>query len=196
MKAIFTMLTTLLLGLLISFSASANDFAAAIGFRSNSADLVSTTGVTASVDSKTGFGAGVIGFFDMGADFQIRSGFLYNQRSYKVSYTSPIAAEAELNLAYIDIPVTAMYKFADYAGAFAGPVVGLLASKECKLAGGTCAITKDPESLIVGLQFGASFKFAPQLGAELYYETIPSEFWKDGLKNARTVGVNLLFTFE
>jgi hypothetical protein len=192
MKAIFTAslksALTLTVGTLISFSASANDFAAAIGFRSNSADAVT---VGADVTSKTSLGAGVIGFFDMGDSFQIRSGFLYNQRHFGLGATG--GTDYETNAAYIDIPVTAMFKFADYAGAFAGPVLGLLASKECKVPGG-CATS--PESTLMALQFGASFKFAPQLGAEIYYETVPSTFWKDAMKNARTVGANLLFTFE
>jgi hypothetical protein len=195
MKAIFKTSVTLLLGSLVSLSASANDFAAAVGFRSNSADLVNPSS-SLSVNSKTGLGLGVIGFFDIGNAFQIRSGFLYNQRNYQIAIAAPFNVDVDLNLAYIDIPITAMYKFADYAGAFAGPVVGLLASKECKASSGSCTLTKDPESMLLGLQFGASFKFASQLGAEIYYEAIPSEFWKDGLKNSRTVGANLLFTFE
>jgi len=181
-------LISLVIGILFSFSVYANDFAAAVGFRSNSADAVA---VGEDVASKTSFGAGVIGFFDLASQFQIRSGFLYNQRNFAIGVTG--GTEYDINAAYVDIPVTAMYKFADYAGAFAGPVLALLASKECKAPGG-CGTS--PEGSAVGLQFGASFKFAPQLGAEIYYETFPSTFWKDKMKNARTVGANLLFTFE
>ncbi len=188
MKALITVVITSLIG----FSALANDFAAVLGMRSNSADLVNSTGGL-SVATKTGIGAGVLGFFDMGDGMQVRSGFMYNQRN--IGIDSPLG-EIDANLAYVDIPVTAMFKFADYAGAFVGPVLGLLASKECKISNGTCTLTKDPESMILALQFGASFKFAPQMGAELYYEMIPSEYWKDGFKNGRTVGVNLLLTFE
>lgn len=192
MKAIFNTYfkstATLMLGMLISFSASANDFAAAVGFRSNSADADFVGG---DVTSKTGLAAGVIGFFDMASQFQVRSGFLYTQRNFGLGFTG--GTSYDTNAAYIDIPVTAMYKFADYAGAFAGPVVGLLASKECKAPGG-CSTS--PEGMLIGLQLGASFKFAPQLGAEIYYESVPSTFWKDAMKNARTVGANLLFTFE
>ena len=183
MKAIIS----LVIGFLLSFTASANDFAAAVGFRSNSAD-----GAVAgqSVSSKSGIGAGVIGFFDMASQFQIRTGFLYNQRNVSIKDSG---VEADLDLSYVDVPITGMYKFADYAGAFAGPVLALLASKDCKIAGG-CSY--NPEGMVLGFQFGASFKFAPQLGAEVYYEMLPSQYWKGALKNGRTVGVNLLFTFE
>lgn len=185
MKAILSVLV-----LMIGQMAIANDFAAVLGFRSNSADAV-TSGVN--VNSKTSFGLGVLGFMDLNEALQFRSGFLYNQRNYQ---TSVGTTETDLNIAYVDIPVTLMYKFADYAGVFAGPVVSLLASKECKVSGGTCSITKDPESMVLPIQFGVSFKFAPQMGAELYYEMTSSDFWKDTLKNSRTVGANFLYTFE
>lgn len=181
MKTLISILTVML----VSFSASANDFAAVVGFRSNSADAV-TAGVNTS--SKTGIGAGVLGFFDLQGALQGRVGFIYNQRN--IAAGTP---EYDYNASYVDIPVTAMYKFADYAGAFAGPVIAMLASKECKAPGG-CSTS--PESMSIGVQFGASFKFAPQVGAELYYEMIPSTYWKDTFKSMRTVGVNLLFTFE
>ncbi len=185
MKALFT----LVMGFLLSVSVYANDFAAAVGFRSNSADAVSTG---ADVSSKVGLGAGVIGFFDLASQFQIRSGFLYTQRNFEVGATG--GTKYETNFGYVDVPVTAMYKFADYAGAFLGPVLALNVSKDCKAPGG-CG-TESPDGMSLALQFGASFKFAPQLGAEFYYESIPSTFWKDNLKNERAVGANLLFTFE
>jgi hypothetical protein len=184
MKALFT----LVMGFLLSTSVYANDFAAAVGFRSNSADAVTAGN---DVTSKTGFGAGVIGFFDLASQFQLRSGFLYTQRNFGLGLTG--GTDYDTNASYVDIPVTAMYRFADYAGIFAGPVAALLVSKDCKTPGG-CSTS--PEGMDLGLQFGASFKFASQLGAEVYYETIPSTFWKDAMKNARAVGVNLLFTFE
>ena len=184
MKAILSVLV-----LMIGQMAMANDFAAVLGFRSNSADAVAN-GVN--VNSKTSFGLGVLGFMDLNEALQFRSGFLYNQRNYQ---TSVGTTETDLNIAYVDIPVTLMYKFADYAGVFAGPVVSLLVSKECKTTGG-CGNIKNPESMVLPIQFGVSFKFAPQMGAELYYEMTSSEFWKDSLKNSRTVGANFLYTFE
>jgi hypothetical protein len=180
MKSVLSILTVLF----VTSSAFANDFAAVVGFRNNSAD--STT--TATVNTKSSLGLGVLGFFDLGGSLQGRVGFIYNQRN--VSAGTP---EYDYNLNYIDVPLTAMFKVTDYAGAFIGPVVGLYAGKECKVPGGC---DTNPEGLLTGLQLGVSFKFAPQLGAELYYETVPSTYWKDAFKNMRTVGANLLFTFE
>jgi hypothetical protein len=178
------------LSLLVSSGAFANDFAVAVGIRSNGADALGP----GTVNSKTGFGAGAIGFFDVGPNFQLRSGFLYNQRNFTATSGG---VDTDLNMAYVDIPVTAMYKFADYAGVFAGPVLALLASKECKSGGSSCSGTlPNPQAMSMGLQLGASFKFAPQLGGEFYYEVIPSTFWKSTLENAKTVGANFLITFE
>ncbi len=179
------------LSLIVSSAALANDFGLALGVRSNSADAPSGSGAT--VSTKTGFGVGAIGFFDISGKLQGRTGFLYNQRNYTAT---TFGMDVDINLAYVDIPLTAMYKFADYAGVFAGPVLALLASKECKVGGGSCSFSNNPESSNIGLQFGASFKFAPQLGGEFYYETIPTKFIKGDLENARTVGANLLITFE
>lgn len=182
----------LLLAIITQFSvvAFANDFAAVVGLRSNSADSPTSGN---SINSKTGVGLGVIGIFDLNEAFQMRTGFLYNQRNFEVKGT---LANTDLNLAYVDIPVTGMYKFADYAGAFAGPVLSLLASKECKTSSGTCVTSDNPSGLALGLQLGVHFKFAAQLGAELYYEMISGQFWKNQLENSRTVGFNFLFTFE
>ncbi len=191
MKAITSAVVSFLVILGAAMPSQASDFAIAAGFRSNSAEAV-TTGISTS--SMTGFGGGVIGYFDLASNFQGRVGFLYNQRNVKLTFTG---GDLELTANYLDIPVTAMYKFADYAGAFAGPVLGLAAGKECKASGtGSCSGLKDPESSVFGFQFGASFKFAPQMGAEVYYEMIPAEYWKDAAKNFRTVGANLLITFE
>ncbi len=190
MKAMILAVAGFLLAVGLSTQAQASDFAVALGMRSNSAEAV-PTGMTSS--SMTGLGGGVIGFFDLAPSIQGRVGFLYNQRTVKISTAS---IDYELTANYLDIPVTLMYKFADYAGAFAGPVIGFGAGKSCKVSGSTTCVTKDPESSVFGFQFGASFKFAPQIGAEIYYEMIPSEYWKDSVKSMKTVGLNLLITFE
>jgi hypothetical protein len=182
MKALLSVVVAFLMG---SSAFAYSDFGVALGVRSNSADAV-TSGD--SVDSATSFGAGVEGFFEMAPQFDIRAGFLYNQR--KFSLTSG-GVSNDITLSYIDIPVTAEYKFADYAGVFAGPVIGLLASKD---KSGTWA--KNPSSMVLAWQLGVTFKFAPQLGAEVYYEILPSKFADPYLENAKTVGANLLITFE
>ncbi len=191
MKAITKVVVSFFV-LTLAVAANANDFAVVVGMRSNSADAA-TAGQT--VSSLTGYGAGVLGFFDLsGSAIQGRAGFIYNQRNVEVGTG---ANKLELNANYFDIPLTAMYKFADYGGVFAGPVLGLKAGSSCKESGtATCTGIDTPSGSVVGLQLGASFKFAPQMGAEIYYESIPTEYWKNKAKNMTTVGANFLFTFD
>ncbi|MNL37420.1 hypothetical protein D3C87_1595630 [compost metagenome] len=59
----------------------------------------------------------------------------------------------------------------------------------------TVAKIEDVKSPIIPLLFGASFKFAPNFGATLYFESAGSEVAKD-LKNYRAVGANLQITFD
>lgn len=187
MKAILSIITSLLM----AATASASDFAVVLGARSNSADA-DVTGLT--VDSKTGMGIGVLGFFDLAGAVQGRMGMIINQRNFTLKSSSTYSND--LNTTYMDIPLTVNYKFVDYAGVFAGPVASLLAAKSQSANVSSFELSKSPESFNLGFQFGASFKFAPQLGAELYYESIPSTIWKEGVKDVKTVGLNFLMTFE
>ncbi len=191
MKA-FSFLVSFMAVFLVSTAAVADDFAVALGYRSNTADTDSAVTST-SIGTKAGLALGVMGLFDLTDKFQVRSGFVYTQRNYTSTFAS---VDTDINLSYIDIPVTGVYRFADYAGFFAGPVLSLLASKEIKNSAGTATFTKSPETLNFGLQFGATFKFAPQMGAEIFYEMIPGAFAPSHLKAAKTVGLNFLVTFE
>ena len=51
------------------------------------------------------------------------------------------------------------------------------------------------KSVIVPLQLGVSFRFASQLGAELYYEYAAGDLAAN-LSNMKTVGANFLVYFE
>lgn len=169
----------------VSVSAQANDFAVVLGFRSNSAE---TNVAATSYDATTSFQAGVLGFWDYTDLLGLRGGFLYTQRNFNTSG----APSTEVKLGYFDVPMTLTVKISDYARFFAGPVLALNVSKKTSAG----FVGKSPESASIGLQLGASFKFAPQFGAELFYEMLPGRIWTDGLKDAKSVGANLLITFE
>lgn len=174
----------------LTIPAQANDFAAAVGFRTNNANAVAAGSDT---ENENGLQAGVIGFFDFSDVFGLRSGFLFSQRNYTLKAGT---TTSEIDLGYFDIPFTATFKFADYARIFAGPVVALNLWDKCELSGGGTCTVKDPDSISLGLQLGVSFKFAPQFGGEIYYELLPGDFIDDSLKDSKTVGANLLVTFE
>ncbi len=191
----------LIIGLLTSIvtvSAFANDFAAVLGFRTNSWDT-SVTSTTSSGSGKAGLQAGVLGFIDLAQAVALRTGFLYTQRKYSVTVGT---STTDFDFAYFDVPATVMYKFSEYGGIFGGAVLALNASKSCTVSSGTCD-TNGVKSSLIGLQFGASFKFAPQMGAELYYEMISGDAYSSTSgtttsvgKDPKSVVANLLITFE
>lgn len=176
-----------------SFSAMANDFAAVVGARTNSWDYApTTTGVSAT--GKTGLQAGVLGYIDLASALQLRSGFLYTQRVFTITASGQ---DTDYTLTYFDIPLTLKYMFSEYGGVFFGPNIALNAGKSCS-GSATCS-TEGVKSSLVGLQVGASFKFAPQMGAELYYEMISGDIQAangSSGKDAKSIVANLLFTFE
>jgi len=176
-----------------SWAAMANDFAAVIGARTNSWDYSpATTGVSAS--GKTGIQAGVLGFIDLGASLQLRSGFLFTQRVFTVTSSGQ---ETEFVFTYFDVPLTLKFMFSEYGGVFLGPNIALNAGKSC--SGPNACSTEGVKSSLVGIQLGASFKFASQMGAELYYELNSGDIQSvNGVsgKDAKSIVANFLFTFE
>lgn len=140
--------------------------------------------------SKTNFQAGLIAKFDVAAPLQVRTGFLYVQRSYDVSLSG--GPSEEFKATYFEVPVGLLYKFSDFGGAFIGPALSFNLSKDCP--GGSCS-GAEVNSSPLAIQVGGSFKFAPQIGFELYYETMTGELAK-GAKSPRAVIANLMITFD
>jgi len=83
-----------------------------------------------------------------------------------------------------------MFKFEEYAGVYVGPSLGIKMSDELKPG----ALT-GVKAMVVPLTFGAQFKFLPNLGANVFFETISGEI-ATGVENSRAVGVNLLISID
>ncbi|MFP5518956.1 MAG: outer membrane beta-barrel protein [Bdellovibrionia bacterium] len=164
--------------------ALANDVAIEVGVRSQSGDVESP----ATAKSQLGYQAGATTAFELSGPWYLRTGMLYTQRNLTVEN----GADFKYSLNYLDVPVTALYKFEDYAGVFAGVNVSLLFDKSC--SGGGCKV-EDAKSLMTPFTFGAAFKFAPQIGGTIYFETAPGEAAK-GLENFRAIGANISIYFE
>lgn len=177
---------TVVLGTLVSLAAMAQDVGVVLGARSDNADAETAT---AEVTGKMNFHGGVISKFDVSGPLQIRTGFLYTQRSF--TYAVGGANVGDFSMSYFEIPAGLLWKFSDYGGAFVGPAVSFNLSKSCP---GNCN-GADVVSLPIALQLGGSFKVAPQIGFEVYYETVPSGLAKE-LKSPRSVVGNLMITFE
>ncbi len=188
-------LSVLLISLMSTFLSQANaaEFGIEAGVRSQSGDT-KVSGFTA--ESKTGFQLGGVGHFPVSGAFHIRSGFLYTQRNLDLSYkVAGVTSTGSLTLTYFDVPLHALYKFEDYGSVFAGPSFSFILDKKCEISNGnTCTIT-GAKSLLMPLQLGATFKFMPQVGATIYYETIPGDV-ADDFGSYRAIGANLFVTFD
>ena len=156
------------------------------GFKWSSMDADST----GSDKQSMGYQIGASGTFDIATNFAIKSGLFYNERPFKVSDTIVVGTDITGKITYFDIPVLLMFKFEEYAGVYLGPSLSIKMSDEISV--GTLSNIKDT---VVPLTIGGQFKFAPNLGVNVFFETVSGQL-ADGLKNSRAVGANLLVTFD
>jgi hypothetical protein len=157
--------------------------AAEFGFKWNSADYDSTLLPGVTNKQEIGFQLGASAVFDFAPSFGLKTGLFYSERPI----TSEVAGTTtKSKITYFEVPAFFMFKFEDYAGVYVGPSLAM------KL--GTDNVT-DAKSMVVPITFGAQFKFLPNMGANIFFETVPSELAK-GVKSSRAVGVNLLITLD
>lgn len=168
----------------LSMGASAADFHLEAGFHQQAGEVTATT---ANAKSQVGYQFGGIVNVDMGDAFGFRTGMMYVQRPL-VSEVN--GSETKYDLNYFDIPLTAQYRFADYASVFAG--LNLALNIDANASRGSVTDVKTP---IMPFVLGATFKFAPQLGGTIYYETMSGDV-ANGLKNYRAVGFSLGIYFN
>lgn len=179
-KGFFSILTMMLM---VGPLAQADmDYAVEVGVRQQSADVEG-----ASADSQMGMQFGVTANVPVSGAVNFHTGMLYTQRNILVKTPG---GDSKVEMSYLDIPVTLMYKFEEYVGVYAGVAVALNLDK--KAEHGTVEDVKSP---LMPLLLGVSFKFAPNFGANLYYENASGEAAKF-LKDYRAVGVNLMVTFD
>lgn len=181
--------------LLISSAAVAADFGIEVGFRQQSGSVENSAGTSAK--SQMGLSLGVSSFIPMGeGQFGLRTGFHYVQRPLTLELDAPSVGSAKVNLSYVDVPLAIAMKFEEYASVFAGTALALKLEDSVSSDGAMAGRKlQDSKSMVMPIQFGASFKFAPQMGATLFFETIPGEVAKD-LGSYRAVGANLVFTYD
>ena len=168
------------------------DYGLELGMRSQSGD-VDAAGWSSTSQSATQFG-GVI-HFPLAGKLMMRTGMLYTPRPLIAKMSG---AENKISMNYLDVPVALLFNFEDHAGVFGGISLGMNLDKSCDAV--NCALS-DVKSMIWPFIFGASFKFAPQLGATIYFESYGDSVAKSpvdnySLKNYRAVGANLFITFN
>ncbi|MEK6774071.1 MAG: outer membrane beta-barrel protein [Bdellovibrionota bacterium] len=169
----------------------AAEFNAEVGFRQQSGD----GGTGFNSKSEVGYQLGMTGNFDINGPLMFRTGLLYTQRPLTIELTSSAASSAKVSLTYFDVPLTLMYKFEDYGGAYAGIIAAVNLDKNYSgtgtLAGGTVTNAK---SMITPFILGAAFKFAPGMGVNIYFESGGDV--SDTLKSYRAVGANFMLSFD
>lgn len=171
-----------MLGLMSSMAMAAVDYGLEVGIRQQSGDVEGG----GSTKSQMGMQFGATAHFPLSGNLHLRTGMLYTQRALTVEGTP----DNKVTMNYLDVPLALMFKFEEYAGAFAGVSLGLNLDKSADV--GTVTDVKSP---LIPFLLGVSFKFAPNLGAALYYESASGEVAKN-LKDYRAVGANLMITFD
>jgi hypothetical protein len=177
----------LIIGLVVSGSAFAQEWGAAVGVHQTSAD-VDSTGTT--VDSKLGFKLGMNVGFELGEGMKFRSGFLYNQRHFE---TNTGAVNAKYNFDYIDVPADFQYNINDMVGFFGGLVIGINVQDEVKVNSGTAA-DPDADKLIPIANAGVNLTFSDMIGFDFYYERGLGDV-ADHVKDFSTFGANFIYWF-
>ncbi len=165
-------------------AAQANEFAVTGGARFDNADS-GTTGTT--VEARLNLQAGLLGFIELGGKNYLRTGAEFATRSYGFKTTTVSLGDARFTS--FDVPVGYLYRFSDYGGIFAGGLFTFNFSKDCP--GGCTGASSSP----IGLQFGSSFKIAPQIGGEVYFEMMNTKL-ANGIENAKAVVGQLYFSFD
>lgn len=153
------------------------------GFKWNTAKIVGST----SDKQEVGFQLGMSTVVNFSSSIGLRTGMFYSERPF-ASEISGLTRKGKIS--YFEVPAQLMFKFEEYAGVYVGPSFAVKLGDEVS----TASLT-DVKSFITPLTFGAQFKFVPNLGANVFFETVPGDL-ANGVSNSRAVGVNLLFTLD
>lgn len=157
------------------------------GFRWASADVKNAD----SNKQVIGFQIGGSAVLDIAGNFGIKTGLFYNERPFESTMPAVLGSTTfKGKITYFDIPVLLMFKFEDYAGVYVGPAMSLKLSDEA-----SPTKLSNIKGNVVPIIVGAQFKFAPNLGANIYFESVSGEI-ADDVSNARSVGANLMITFD
>jgi len=168
---------------LASLNAGAEFMGVELGVRQQSA-TAETTGISTSAEMAYQFG--LVGAFPISENLAFRSGFLYTQRPVT---TKSGTTTTKYSFNYFDIPVTLLWKLNDFGGVYGGVNVALAASADCD----NCNASVEKKGALP-LVIGGSFKFAPSLGVDVYYEAMNKI--GESFKQGSAVGANLLITFD
>lgn len=186
---------TIFLLLFIGSFSHAQSGALVAGLQTNKVSIGGGNPTAYTVSDGTGFKLGFIGLIDYTADVSFRSGAIFTQRKFSLNLNGTKAYDLEID--YLDIPLSALYKFNEYAGVFGGAVMSVQVASSCKGASTSCTMS-DVKSLIYGLEVGGHFVFVPNFGLEVSYLLGMSDVQGDAntmFKNASGVSATFMYLF-
>ncbi|MEQ1723672.1 MAG: outer membrane beta-barrel protein [Pseudobdellovibrio sp.] len=152
-----------------------------VGFKWNSASISAST----SDKQVIGYQLGISTVANVSDTFGVRTGLFYSERPFEATVATVTSTG---KITYFEVPVQLMFKIEDYAGVYVGPSIAV------KLSSEPSGLT-DVKSMILPLTFGAAFKFLPNFGANVFFETASVDL-ASGVSNSRAVGVNLLISLD
>lgn len=174
-----------------SLQSEAARFAGVAGYRSNTATSISSSDVA---DGKSTWQAGVLTYLPIFWDLKIRTGFLYETRSY----TLQNSGDAQYDFGYIEIPASLVYTINQKVFAFGGLGVLTNVEKSCsRPATGVCS-TNGVSGTMTAYHFGFGSQLWEQLGLEIYYELLPGNIQQNngaGFKDGNSVVGQLMYMF-
>jgi hypothetical protein len=147
----------------------------------------------ASVASKLGLQAGVLGYLPFAKTWGLRTGFFYTQRYVTIQKTA--SGDVDIQYSYFDVPATLRLQVSDRAGIFGGPILAFNQSKDVSCSKNSSCSALDVKSVILPWQIGLNFRMLSQFGGELYFEYAPGDL-STNVSDMRTVGVNAVLYFE
>ncbi|MCS6837246.1 MAG: PorT family protein, partial [Bdellovibrionaceae bacterium] len=142
----------------------------------------------AEIKSGSSISFGAIGRFELSERLGLRTGMHYIPRQYEWEQGGQ---SNRLRMTYFELPATFLYYFTEGGGVFLGPSFSFNLDKDC----GTL-VCSGVSGNIVWMQFGASFKVAPQIGVEVFFEQSLGTPIKTHVTQPRAVGFNFFVTFD
>ncbi len=187
----YSLISKILFIFILTFAGMASakediEFAVLAGLRSNTA---TTNLPNASVSSKLGYVAGILGWLPLNKGFGARSGLLFNQRFVGLGPTNQ--GDIDIQFTYLDIPLTGTYQIRNGTWLYAGPILAFNQSKDVACSRRSNCSATDVKSFVLPWQLGVDFKFTPNFGAEFFYEFMSGDL-AASVSDMKAVGASFL----